>query len=100
MLPLFPRKRFYCSRLFNCSVSAQKSCRKAKELGAIVNLDDISHIDFLHGDGLPELVSFRYNPGPSRTGNVTWLRLTTSCLDLSVTLHRVAGQIDRLPSFE
>ncbi|CAJ1333604.1 unnamed protein product [Effrenium voratum] len=45
--------------------------RKAKQLGAIVNLDDLSHVDFLYSqDGLPELVSFRYNPGPSRTGNV------------------------------
>ncbi|MFA6808482.1 MAG: diaminopimelate decarboxylase, partial [Eubacteriales bacterium] len=38
---------------------------KAKELGAIINLDDISHIDFLHKNtGIPELISFRYNPGP------------------------------------
>ena len=43
---------------------------KARELGAIVNLDDISHIDFLAGcAGLPELMCFRYNPGPLRTGN-------------------------------
>ena len=49
-----------------------RQLRKAKELGALVNLDDISHIDFLAADGLPELVSFRYNPGPSRTGNATW----------------------------
>ena len=40
---------------------------KALELGAIINLDDISHIDFL--PSLPEMVSFRYNPGPERTGN-------------------------------
>lgn len=44
--------------------------RKARELNAIINLDDISHIDFLeHEAGLPELVSFRFNPGPERTGN-------------------------------
>lgn len=43
----------------------------AKELGAILNLDDISHIEYLHETiGLPELVSFRYNPGPAREGNV------------------------------
>ena len=40
---------------------------KALELGAVINLDDISHIDFL--PSLPEMVSFRYNPGPERTGN-------------------------------
>jgi len=43
----------------------------AKKMGAVVNLDDISHVEFLHGElGLPELISFRYNPGPERTGNV------------------------------
>ncbi len=43
---------------------------KAKELGAIINLDDISHIEYLEQHaGLPELISFRYNPGPLRGGN-------------------------------
>ncbi len=45
--------------------------RKAHELGAIVNLDDTGHLDFLERHaGLPELISFRYNPGPLRTGNL------------------------------
>lgn len=44
--------------------------RKARELGALINLDDLSHIDFLEKHvGLPELLSFRYNPGPLRSGN-------------------------------
>jgi diaminopimelate decarboxylase len=53
---------------------------KARELGAIINLDDITHIDFLEKAlgasagvsgkrGLPELVSCRYNPGPIKEGN-------------------------------
>ena len=43
----------------------------ARDLGAILNLDDITHIDFVEQTvGLPELVSFRYNPGPARAGNV------------------------------
>ncbi len=43
----------------------------ARKLGAIINLDDISHIDFLEKSaGLPELLSFRYNPGPLKEGNV------------------------------
>ena len=47
---------------------------KAKSLGAIINLDDISHISALevalagHG-GLPSLVCCRYNPGPLKQGN-------------------------------
>jgi diaminopimelate decarboxylase len=45
--------------------------QKAKALGAIINLDDLSHIEFLEQHaGLPELVCFRYNPGNARTGNV------------------------------
>jgi len=44
---------------------------KARELGAIINLDDISHIDFLEKTaGLPELICFRYNPGSLKEGNV------------------------------
>lgn len=43
---------------------------KARELGAIINLDDIRHIEFLEKNaGLPDIISFRYNPGTSRKGN-------------------------------
>ncbi|MCF8027003.1 MAG: diaminopimelate decarboxylase [Desulfobacteraceae bacterium] len=35
--------------------------------GSILNLDDITLIDRLAD--IPELISFRYNPGPGRTGN-------------------------------
>jgi diaminopimelate decarboxylase len=42
---------------------------KANELGAIINLDDITHIDFLEqclGGALPELLCLRWNPGNLR----------------------------------
>jgi len=43
---------------------------KAKALGAVINLDDITHIPFLEAcAGLPDLVCFRYNPGPLKGGN-------------------------------
>lgn len=45
----------------------------ARQLGAIINLDDISHIDCLDKSaGLPDMVCLRYNPGPLRQedGNV------------------------------
>jgi len=43
---------------------------KAAELGAIVNLDDITHVDTLErAAGIPGIISFRYNPGSSRVGN-------------------------------
>jgi len=44
---------------------------KARELGAIINLDDIRHFDYLaRHAGLPDLICFRYNPGPLKEGNV------------------------------
>jgi diaminopimelate decarboxylase len=44
---------------------------KARELNATINLDDITHISYLEQyAGLPELICFRYNPGPLKKGNV------------------------------
>lgn len=40
---------------------------KAKELGAIINLDDITHMPMLEAIvGRPEVICFRYNPGSLR----------------------------------
>ena len=44
--------------------------QKARELGAIINLDDISHIDYLEKHAsFPDCLSFRYNPGAGIAGN-------------------------------
>ena len=44
--------------------------QKAIALGAIINLDDISHIEYLEKNaGLPQCMSFRYNPGNLIEGN-------------------------------
>lgn len=44
--------------------------QKAIELGTIINLDDISHLDFLEKNaGLPKILCFRYNPGDLVEGN-------------------------------
>ncbi|MCG6189090.1 diaminopimelate decarboxylase [Maribellus maritimus] len=43
----------------------------ASDLGAIINLDDISHIAFLEKHvGLPDTISMRYNPGDLKQGNL------------------------------
>jgi diaminopimelate decarboxylase len=43
---------------------------KARQLNAIINLDDISHIPFLEKNGgIPEEISVRYNPGRLREGS-------------------------------
>lgn len=56
--------------MFTSNDTPASEFQKAKELGAVINLDDISHIDFLEEcAGLPELVCLRYNPGPLKGGN-------------------------------
>ncbi len=56
--------------MFSSNDTPAEDYQKAKELGAIINLDDISHIEFLEKHaGLPELICLRYNPGPARAGN-------------------------------
>jgi diaminopimelate decarboxylase len=56
--------------MFTSNETPAEEYRLAKRLGAIINLDDITHIDFLDtACGLPELVCFRYNPGPLKEGN-------------------------------
>ena len=57
--------------MFSSNDTPANEYKKAKELGAIINLDDISHIPFLEKHaGIPEVICFRFNPGPARTGNV------------------------------
>ncbi|MBN2035866.1 MAG: diaminopimelate decarboxylase [Chitinispirillaceae bacterium] len=56
--------------MFSSNNTPADEMKLAKELGAVINLDDITHIRFLEEQaGLPEVVCFRYNPGPLRTGN-------------------------------
>jgi diaminopimelate decarboxylase len=56
--------------MFTSNNTPAEEFKKARELGAIINLDDISHIEYLEKNaGLPELICFRYNPGPLRGGN-------------------------------
>jgi len=56
--------------MFTSNNTPAEEFKKAKELGAIINLDDITHFPFLEKHaGLPELICFRYNPGPLKEGN-------------------------------
>jgi diaminopimelate decarboxylase len=57
--------------MFTSNDTQAEEFQVAKKLGAIINLDDITHIPFLEEHaGLPNLICFRYNPGPLREGNV------------------------------
>ena len=56
--------------MFTSNNTPAREFEKARDLGTVINLDDISHIDFLDRTaGLPEMLSIRYNPGPAREGN-------------------------------
>lgn len=50
--------------MFSSNETPAGEFTKAKELGAIINLDDITMIDFLEQEcGIPETICCRYNPG-------------------------------------
>lgn len=56
--------------MFTSNNTAAYEYKKAREIGAVINLDDISHIAYLEEHaGLPDLLSFRYNPGNLKEGN-------------------------------
>ncbi|HAL18029.1 MAG TPA: diaminopimelate decarboxylase, partial [Spirochaetaceae bacterium] len=57
--------------MFSSNDTPLEEFRKAFELGAIINLDDIKHIESVLKacPSFPESISFRYNPGKDRTGN-------------------------------
>jgi diaminopimelate decarboxylase len=56
--------------MFTSNDTPVEEFKKAIELKAIINLDDISHISYLEKNcGLPDTLSFRYNPGNLRQGN-------------------------------
>ena len=51
--------------MFSSNETPAEEYKYANELGAIINLDDITHIEFLEKTigKLPEMISCRYNPG-------------------------------------
>lgn len=52
--------------MFSSNVTPAEDFRLARQLNVTINLDDITHIDFLEKTaGIPETVSCRYNPGGS-----------------------------------
>ncbi|TVR55518.1 MAG: diaminopimelate decarboxylase [Spirochaetaceae bacterium] len=56
--------------MFTSNDTPAAEYRKARELGAIINLDDITHVPFLERTaGFPDLICLRYNPGQLRQGN-------------------------------
>lgn len=56
--------------MFTSNDTPLEEFQKAKELGASINLDDRTHIDFLHKTiWLPKTICLRYNPWSLKEGN-------------------------------
>jgi diaminopimelate decarboxylase len=53
--------------MFSSNVTPELDMRKALEMGAHINLDDATHVEFLEKltDKLPDTICLRYNPGGS-----------------------------------
>ena len=50
--------------MFSSNATPVREYKLACELGAIINLDDITHIDYLNGIcGIPKTICCRFNPG-------------------------------------
>ncbi|MFO8010072.1 MAG: diaminopimelate decarboxylase [Dehalococcoidia bacterium] len=57
--------------MFSSNDTPAEEFIKARQLGAIINLDDITHLSYLEKHaGLPEILCMRYNPGSLKRGNV------------------------------
>ncbi len=56
--------------IFTSNETPASEYKYAYERGNIINLDDITHIEFLkkHLGKLPDTICFRYNPGNEKTG--------------------------------
>lgn len=57
--------------MFTSNNTSGEAFREAHELGAVINLDDITFIDYLQQSigGLPKLLCLRLNPGELKQGN-------------------------------
>ncbi len=84
--------------MFSSNVTPEKDMRKAVELGAYINLDDSTHVDFLEqitGGNMPETVCLRYNPGGSFSLGNTIMDMPRDA-KYGMTEDQMAGAINRL----
>ena len=84
--------------MFSSNVTPELDMRKAWELGAYINLDDATHVDFLAriaGDRMPETVCLRYNPGGSFTLGNTIMDMPRDA-KYGMTEDQMAGAMLRL----
>ena len=82
--------------MFSSNVTPEKDMRKAREMGAYINLDDATYVDFLAGLGpVPETVCLRYNPGGSFSLGNTIMDMPRDA-KYGMTEDQMGGAITRL----
>ena len=82
--------------MFSSNVTPEKDMRKAREMGAHINLDDATYVDFLEKLGpVPETVCLRYNPGGSFSLGNTIMDMPRDA-KYGMTEDQMAGAISRL----
>ena len=82
--------------MFSSNVTPKKDMEKARELGAYINLDDATHVDFLASLGqVPETVCLRFNPGGSFSLGNTIMDMPRDA-KYGMTEDQMAGAINRL----
>ena len=82
--------------MFSSNVTPEKDMRKAREMGAYINLDDATYVDFLEKLGpVPETVCLRYNPGGSFSLGNTIMDMPRDA-KYGMTEDQMAGAISRL----
>ena len=82
--------------MFSSNVTPEKDMRKAREMGAYINLDDATYVDFLENLGpVPDTVCLRYNPGGSFSLGNTIMDMPRDA-KYGMTEDQMAGAINRL----
>ncbi len=83
--------------MFSSNVTPEADMRKACEMGAYINLDDATHVEFLEriADSIPETVCLRYNPGGSFSLGNTIMDMPRDA-KYGMTEDQMAGAITRL----
>ena len=83
--------------MFSSNVTPELDMKKAYELGAYINLDDSTHVEFLHKvvGQVPETVCLRYNPGGSFSLGNTIMDMPGQA-KYGMTEDQMAGAITRL----
>ena len=83
--------------MFSSNVTPELDMRKAYEMGAYINLDDATHVDFLERivDRMPDTICLRYNPGGSFSISNTIMDMPRDA-KYGMTEDQMAGAIARL----